>query len=104
MASVSIETKTLKPLGDRVLVKMTDQEEKTAGGIFLPDAAREKPQVGEVVAVGSGSLNDKGVRVPLDIAVGHKVLFGKYAGTEIKLSGETHMLLTERDILAIVEG
>ena len=104
MASVSLETQTLKPLGDRILLKIVVQEPKTAGGIFLPDSAQEKPQVGEVVAVGSGSLNDKGVRVAPDLQAGQKVLYGKYAGTELKLAGEDHLLVTERDILAVVEG
>ena len=103
MPSLSLSAATLKPLGDRVLLKVASQEEKTAGGILLPDSAKEKPQVGEVVAVGSGHINDKGDRVPPEVAIGSRVLYGKYAGTELKLAGEDHILLTEKDILAIVE-
>ncbi|MGK7909397.1 MAG: co-chaperone GroES [Synechococcus sp.] len=103
MASLSLSTTTLKPLGDRVLLKVASQEEKTAGGILLPDSAKEKPQVGEVVAVGPGHVNDKGDRVAPEVAVGSKVLYGKYAGTELKLAGDEHILLAEKDILAIVE-
>ncbi|WP_017324775.1 co-chaperone GroES [Synechococcus sp. PCC 7336] len=103
MASLSLSASTLKPLGDRVLLKVAPQEEKTAGGILLPDAAKEKPQVGEVVAVGPGSFNDKGDRVPPEVAVGSKVLYSKYAGTELKLADTEHILLAAKDILAVVE-
>ncbi len=104
MATVSVNAKTLKPLGDRILVKVATREDKTAGGILLPDTAKDKPQVGEVVAVGSGTLNDKGIRVAPDVSVGSSVLYSKYGGTEIKLSGDDYLLLTERDLLAIVES
>ncbi len=104
MATLSLEASTLKPLGDRILVRVSSQEEKTAGGILLPDTAKEKPQQGEVVAVGTGSLNDKGNRVAPDVAVGAMVLYSKYGGTEVKISGDTFMLLNERDILAVVEA
>lgn len=102
MASLSLQATTLKPLGDRVLVKVAAKEEKTAGGILLPDAAKEKPQVGEVTAVGPGALNDKGERVAMNVSVGDRVLYGKYAGTELKLDGDEFMLMAEKDILATV--
>lgn len=103
MATLTLNASTLKPLGDRVLIKIATQDEKTAGGIFLPDTAKEKPQVGEVVAVGPGKRNDDGNLVALEVAVGNKVLYSKYAGTEVKLSSDEFVLLAERDILAIVE-
>jgi chaperonin GroES len=93
----------LKPLGDRVVVEPIEQDEITAGGIMLPDTAKEKPQEGKIVAVGPGNRNDAGERVPLDVAVGDVVLYAKYAGTEIKLKGEKVLVLRESDILAIVE-
>jgi chaperonin GroES len=102
MAAVSLNVSTVKPLGDRVFVKVSEAEEKTAGGIILPDNAKEKPQVGEVVQVGPGKRNDDGTRQPLEVEVGSKVLYSKYAGTDIKLGGDDFVLLTERDILAIV--
>ncbi len=103
MATLALNASTLKPLGDRVLVKVEAQEEKTAGGILLPDTAKEKPQVGEVSAVGPGKRNDEGNVIALEVQVGNKVLYSKYAGTEIKLGGDDYVLLTERDILAIVQ-
>jgi chaperonin GroES len=93
----------LKPLGDRVVVKPIEQDEITAGGIMLPDTAKEKPQEGKILAVGPGTRNDAGERVKLDVAVGDVVLYAKYAGTEIKLEGEKVLVLRESDILAIVE-
>jgi len=102
MAAVSINVTTVKPLGDRVFVKVSPSEEKTAGGIFLPDAAQEKPQIGEVVTVGTGKRNDDGSRTPVEVGVGDKVLYSKYAGTDIKLGGEEYVLLSEKDILAVV--
>ena len=102
MAAISINVSTLKPLGDRVFVKVSESEEKTAGGILLPDSAKEKPQIGEVVAVGDGKRNDDGSRSALDVKVGDKVLYSKYAGTDIKLSGDDYVLLSEKDILATV--
>ncbi len=102
MAAITINVSTVKPLGDRVFVKVSPSEEKTAGGILLPDTAKEKPQVGEVVSVGDGKLNEKGDRNPLDVKVGDKVLYSKYAGTDIKLGSEEYVLLSEKDILAIV--
>jgi len=92
----------LKPLGDRVLVKPTPREEVTKTGIVLPDTAKEKPQEGKIIAVGSGRRLDSGEMVPLEVKVGDKVLFAKYAGTDIKLSEEDHLILRESDLLAIV--
>ena len=90
----------LVPLGDRVVVKAVEQEERTKGGIVLPDTAKEKPQEGEVLAVGTGRLLDSGERVPLEVQVGDRVVFSKYGGTEIKLEGEEYIILRESDILA----
>ncbi|CAC5345855.1 MULTISPECIES: co-chaperone GroES [Planktothrix] len=102
MAAVSLSVSTVKPLGERVFVKVSASEEKTAGGIFLPDNAKEKPQVGEVVAVGPGKRNEDGSRSELEVSIGDKVLYSKYAGTDIKLGTEEYVLLAEKDILAIV--
>lgn len=92
----------LKPLGDRIVVKVLSQEEKTRGGIVLPDTAKEKPQEAEVVAVGSGRVLDNGQKMPLEVKEGDKVLFSKYGGTEVKVEGEELLILSERDVLAIV--
>jgi len=92
----------LKPLADRVMVKKLEAEEKTAGGIVLPDTAKEKPQQGEVLAVGPGKLDEKGTRQPMEVKIGDKVLFAKYSGTEVKIEGTEYLILAERDILAIV--
>ncbi len=102
MAAVSLSVSTVKPLGDRVFVKVSASEEKTAGGLYLPDTAKEKPQVGEVVALGPGKRNDDGSRQELEIKVGDKVLYSKYAGTDIKLGIDEYVLLSEKDILAVV--
>ncbi|AFY39486.1 10 kDa chaperonin [[Leptolyngbya] sp. PCC 7376] len=102
MAAISINVSTLKPLGDRVFVKVSESEEKTAGGILLPDSAKEKPQIGEVVAVGEGKRNDDGSRSAVDVKVGDQVLYSKYAGTDIKFGGDDYVLLSEKDILATV--
>jgi chaperonin GroES len=91
----------LKPLGDRVVVKPSPAEEKTPSGIVLPETAKEKPQEGEVVAVGSGKY-EEGKKVPLEVKVGDKVIYSKYGGTEVKLDGQEYLILSERDILAIV--
>ncbi|MCL2817551.1 MAG: co-chaperone GroES [Clostridiales bacterium] len=94
----------MRPLGERVIVKVIDCEEVTKGGIVLPDAAKEKPQEAKVVAVGPGRLGEDGKRVPLEIAVGEKVLFAKFSGTEVKKDGVEYLILNaERDILAVVE-
>jgi chaperonin GroES len=102
VASLTLHGITLKPLGDRILIKVVAKDEKTAGGIFLPDTAKEKSQVGEVAAIGSGARNDQGDRLAPEVAVGDKVMYSKYAGSEIKLDNEEYLLLTEKDILAIV--
>ncbi len=102
MATASAMKLQLKPLADRVVVKKLEAEEKTAGGIVLPDTAKEKPQQGEVLAAGPGKLNDKGTREPMEVKVGDKVLFAKYSGTEVKIEGVDYLILAERDILAIV--
>ncbi len=103
MASVSLSVSTVKPLGDRVFVKVSPSEEKTPGGILLPDTAKEKPQVGEIAAVGPGKRSDDGVRQEPEVKIGDKVLYSKYAGTDIKLGTEEYVLLSEKDILAIVD-
>jgi len=93
---------SLEPLDDRVVVKPGEEEQTTASGIVIPDTAKEKPQEGEVVAVGPGRFED-GVRVPMDVKVGDTVLYSKYGGTEVKIEGEEHLVLSARDILAIVK-
>jgi len=93
----------VKPLNDRVLVLRTGEEEKTSGGIIIPDTAKEKPQEGKVIAVGPGKVNEEGNKIPLDVKAGDKVLFGKYSGTEIKIDGVEHLIMREDDILAIIE-
>jgi len=91
----------LKPLGDRVIIKVLEKEEKTSSGIVLPDKAKEKPQEGEVKAVGDGKVLDDGTRAQMDVKVGDKVIFSKYAGSEIKLDGEEYLILRQDDILAV---
>ena len=93
----------IKPLHDRVLVRRLEQEEKTAGGIIIPDTAKEKPQQGEVLAIGSGARDESGKVVPLDVKVGDVVLFAKWGGTEVKVEGEDLLVMKESDIIAIVE-
>ena len=95
---------TFRPLHDRVLVRRVTAEEKTAGGIIIPDTAKEKPQEGEVIAVGSGTLNDKGELRALDVKAGDHILFGKWSGSEVKLNGEELMIMKESDIMGILEG
>ena len=94
----------LKPLGGRVIVEPIEQEEMTAGGIILPETAKEKPQEGKIVAAGPGERNEDGERIAMEVQVGDKVLYAKYSGTEIKLDGKKVLILRESDILAIVEG
>lgn len=94
----------IQPLGDRILVKVVEVEEKTKSGIVLPDTAKEKPQEGKVVSVGKGKILDDGIVKPLDVKVGDKVLFGKYAGTEIKHEEEDYLIMKEEDILAIIKN
>jgi chaperonin GroES len=93
---------SLKPLADRVVVKKLEAEDRTAGGIVLPDTAKEKPQQGEVLAAGPGKFDEKGNRTPMEVKVGDKVLFAKYSGTEVKIDGVEYLVLSERDILAVV--
>jgi chaperonin GroES len=91
----------IQPLGDRLVVKVLETtEEKTKSGLYVPDTAKEKPQEAEVLAVGPGALNEKGERIPMQVAVGDKVIFSKYAGTEVKMDGEEYLIMSERDILA----
>ncbi|MFH2033231.1 MAG: co-chaperone GroES [Candidatus Margulisiibacteriota bacterium] len=96
-------SKKLIPLGDRVIIKQGEAEEKTKSGIVLPDTAKEKPQEGTVIAVGSGRVLDNGTKVPLEVKVGDKVLYSKYGGTEVKVEGEEYIILQERDILAVTK-
>ncbi len=93
----------VKPLHDRVIVKRVEEEEKTKGGIIIPDTAKEKPVEGKVVAVGDGKVQENGTKTPLEVKAGDRVLFGKYAGTEIQIDGEEHLIMKEDDIIAIVE-
>ncbi len=93
----------VKPLQDRLVIKRLEEEEKTKGGIIIPDAAKEKPQEGRVIAVGDGKVLESGQRSPLSVKVGDKILFGKYSGTEIKIDGEEHLILREDDVLAVIE-
>jgi chaperonin GroES len=92
----------IKPLGDKVVIKPLDQEEKTKSGIVLPDTAKEKPQQGEIIAVGSGRILENGQKIPLEVKVGDKVIFSKYAGTDIKIEEQDYLILSERDIHAII--
>ena len=99
----STMTLNLKPLGDRVVVRAQDDlEQRTPSGLVIPDTAKEKPQIGEVLAVGPGALNDEGTRLPMDVSAGDRVLYSKYAGTEVKLDGQEYLVLSARDVLAIV--
>ncbi|MGD9576636.1 MAG: co-chaperone GroES [Syntrophorhabdus sp.] len=93
----------IKPLQDRIIVKRLEEEEKTKGGIIIPDAAKEKPQEGKVIAVGDGKVLENGQKFAMTVKVGDKILFGKYSGTEIKIDGEEHLILREDDVLGIVE-
>ena len=94
----------LKPLGGRVIVEPIEQEEMTAGGIILPETAKEKPQEGKILAAGPGERDEDGERIPMDVQVGDKVLYAKYSGTEVKVDGKKLLILRESDILAVVEG
>ncbi|HET8564169.1 MAG TPA: co-chaperone GroES [Candidatus Binatia bacterium] len=93
----------IRPLQDRVIVKRIEEEEKTKGGIIIPDTAKEKPQEGQVIAVGKGKLNEDGKVNPLDVKVHDRVLFGKYAGSEINIDGKEHVIMREEDILGVIE-
>ena len=93
----------LQPLGDRVVVKASeDAESRTPSGLVIPDTAKEKPQIGEVIATGPGARDEEGDRIPMDVSVGDKVLYSKFAGTEVKLDGDEYLVLSERDLLAVV--
>ena len=102
MATASANKLQLKPLADRVVLKKLDAEDKTSGGIVLPDTAKEKPQQGEILAVGPGRLDDKGTRNALEVKVGDKVLFAKYQGTDVKIEGVEYVILEEKYILAVM--
>lgn len=104
--SITIERRIkvkIRPLQDRVIVKRIEEEEKSKGGIIIPDTAKEKPQEGKVVAVGKGKMNEDGKIIPLDVKVNDRVLFGKYSGSEINIDGEEHLIMREEDILGIIE-
>ncbi len=94
----------LKPLGGRVIVEPIEQEEMTAGGIILPETAKEKPQEGKILAAGPGDRDEDGERIPMDVQIGDKVLYAKYSGTEVKMDGKKLLILRESDILAVIEG
>jgi len=98
----TVATVAIKPLEDRVVVKPLDAEQTTASGLVIPDTAKEKPQEGEVLAIGPGRIDDNGNRVPLDVAIGDKVIYSKYGGTEVKYGGEEYLILSARDVLAVV--
>lgn len=92
----------MKPLGERVVIKVAESDEKTAGGLYIPDTAKEKPQKGEVIAVGTGKLLDNGTRAQMEVKAGDKILFSKYSGSEVKVDGEDYLIIRESDILAIL--
>ena len=94
----------IRPLQDRVIVKRIAEEERTKGGLIIPDTAKEKPQEGKIVAVGKGKVNDDGKLIPVVVKVGDKILFAKYSGSEIKIDGEEHLIMREEDILGVLEG
>ena len=93
-----------RPLGDRIVVRRVKEEQKTAGGIIIPETAQEKPQEGEIIAVGPGALDDSGKRVPPEVKVGEFVLFGKWSGTEVRIDGEDLLIMKESDIMGVIEG
>ena len=103
-AQAAIPKTNMRPLGDRVVVRPTPREEMTKSGIVLPDTAKEKPQEGTIIAAGPGRLNDEGAREPMDVQVGDKVLYAKYAGTEFKVDDDEFLIVSQKDILAVVEG
>jgi chaperonin GroES len=93
----------IRPLHDRLIVRrLEEQEQRSSGGIIIPDTAKEKPQEGKVIAIGSGKVNEEGKRLPLDVKVGDRILFGKYSGSDIKIDGEEHLILREEDVLAVL--
>jgi chaperonin GroES len=99
-----LETMKFRPLHDRVLVKRVEEEQRTKGGIIIPDTAKEKPMEGEILAVGPGARNERGEIVPLDVKVGDRVLFGKWSGTEVKIEGDDLLIMKESDIMGIIEN
>ena len=101
-AEVDIVSVNIQPLEDRLVVRPLDAEQTTASGLVIPDTAKEKPQEGEVLAIGPGRVDDNGNRVPLDVSVGDKVIYSKYGGTEVKFAGEDYLILSARDVLAVV--
>jgi chaperonin GroES len=102
LATATASTTKLRPLGDRIVIQPTPREEMTKSGIVLPDTAKEKPQEGTIVATGPGAFDDTGKRMPMDVKVGQKVLYGKYAGTEFKIEDEELLIVSQKDILAVV--
>ena len=94
----------IRPLHDRIIVRRIEENEQMRGGLYIPDTAKEKPQEGEVIAVGNGKVLENGTKIALDVKAGDRVLFGKYAGTEIKLDGEEYLILREDDVLGVIEG
>lgn len=103
MTSAATTKIRLKPLADRVVIRKLEAEERTSGGIVIPDTAKEKPQKGEVLAAGPGRLDENGKHLPMEVKAGDKVLFAKYSGTDVKIDGEEYVIMAERDILAVVE-
>ena len=103
VATKSATSVNVGPLADRVVVRSLEGNEQTRGGLFIPDTAKEKPQQGEILAVGPGRIDDKGNRVPIDVKVGDTVLYSKYGGTEVKYAGEEYLVLSARDVLAVIE-
>ena len=93
----------VRPLHDRLIVKRSEEEEKTKGGIIIPDTAKEKPIEGKVIAVGKGKINEDGTKIPMEVEKGDRILFAKYAGTEVKIDGEEHLIMKEDDVIAIIE-
>ena len=93
---------SFKPLGDRVVVEHVEQADRSAGGVFLPDTAKEKPQEGKVIAIGSGRTLDNGTKVPMEVKVGDRILYSKYSGSEVKIDGKEYLIISEKDILAIL--
>jgi len=93
----------IRPLRDRIIVKRLEEEEKTKGGIIIPDTAKEKPIEGKVIAVGDGKIKEDGTKIPMEVKKGDRILFAKYAGTEVKVEGEEHLMMKEDDVLAIIE-
>jgi chaperonin GroES len=93
----------IRPLQDRVIVKRVEEEERTKGGIIIPETAKEKPQEGQIIAAGPGKVTDDGKKIPMEVKVGDRILFGKYSGTEIKIDGEEHLIMREDDILGVIE-